>query len=103
MRNWILIAAFVTACDGGDDSPDTSARTEQCERARDHLVDVRLSGLQSLGTIEIEKHRVILTDALSTQFIDTCNKTLSDQHVACLLAAGNSDDINRCNTASSGH
>lgn len=104
MRKWFLITAFVAACGGGsDDEPDTSGRTEQCERARDHLVDLRLAGSEALGKIELEKHRVALTNALGTQFMDTCSKTLSKQQLACLLSAANSDDINGCNTASSGN
>lgn len=103
MRKWILVAAIVAACGGGDDEPDTAGRTDDCRRARDHLVDLRLAGSEALGKIEIEKHREILTQALGAQFIETCSKTLSDQQVACLLGAGDSDDINGCNTASSGH
>lgn len=104
MRKWILITAFVAACSGGgSDESDTTARTEQCERARDHLVDLRLAGTEALGKIEIEKHRAILTSALGTQFLDNCTHALSDQQLACLLAADDSDDINGCNTASSGH
>jgi len=73
MQSWILLLVVVAACgDDGVDEPDTSARTAHCERARDHLVDLRLAGSEALGKIELEKHRVALTSALSTQFMENC-------------------------------
>jgi hypothetical protein len=102
MQRWILFAAFVAACSGGGDEPDTEARTAQCERAREHVIDLRLAGAEALGTIELEKHRAALTTALGSQFMDNCRNRLSDEHVACLLVAADSEDINGCNTAARG-
>lgn len=101
MRNWIAITALLVAACNGDDESDKAGRTEQCERLRDHLIDVRLAGSESLGTIELEKHRAILTTAMGAQFLETCSSTLSDQQIGCLLAAGKSDDLNGCSASSS--
>lgn len=87
MRVWLSLTALITACgDGASDKDAEAVRAEDCQRVRDHLVDLRLAGSEVLGKIEIEKHRAILVSALGTQFLDNCTKTLSDQQVACLLA-----------------
>ena len=104
MRVWLLLTALLAGC--GDDASDKdaeTARAEDCRRVRDHLVDLRLAGSAALGKIELEKHRAALVTALGTQFMDSCTTTLSDQQVVCLLASGDSDDINACNTAARGH
>jgi len=66
-------------------------------------VDLRLAGTEALGTNEQEKHRTVLVAALGTQFMDGCTTALSDQQVACLLAAADADDVNACNPAPRGN
>lgn len=104
MCGWFLLATLVAGCgDVAVVETAESAREEDCQRARDHVVELRLAGTDAFGEIEREKHRDVLIAALGTQFVDSCVATLSEEHIACLLAAGDSSDVNACNPTAGGN
>jgi thiamine pyrophosphokinase len=94
LRSIVLLLLFA-GCGGGEED-DALARAQQCERLRDHLVDLRLSTATNLGK-ELEQHRAALTQALGPQFIETCTKSTSEAQVACVLAAQDSQAATDCN------
>lgn len=93
----ILFLGLLAGC-GQDDEDEALARAQQCEKVRDHLVDLRLASATNLGTA-IEQHRSALRQALGPQFVDGCTKSMSEAHVACVLAAQDSDAATDCNAA----
>ncbi|HUQ01612.1 MAG TPA: hypothetical protein VM261_03915 [Kofleriaceae bacterium] len=104
LRAASLLLALAAGCgDVATVETAESARVEDCQRARDHVVELRLAGTDALAEIEREKHRAVLVAALGTQFVDSCVATLSEEQIACLLAAGDSSDVNACNPAAGGN
>ena len=91
----IVLVSLLAGC-GGEEEDDAGARAAQCERLRDHLVDLRLATATNLGK-EIEQHRAALAQALGPQFVDGCTKSMSEAQVTCALAAQDSDAATECN------
>lgn len=104
LSGWLLLATLVAGC-GDVVTVETaeSARVEDCQRARDHVVELRLAGTDALGATAREQHRAALVAALGTQFVERCAATLSDAQLACLLAAGDTADVSACNPAAGGN
>ncbi len=100
MLKWLVMASILVGCGGGSEEDEALARASQCERLRDHLVDLRLASATNLGK-DVEQHRAALTQALGPQFVDTCTKSTSEAQVACALAAQDSQSATECNAATS--
>lgn len=83
----VLVAAFA-AC--SSDSDDVSRR--DCERLRDHLIEVRLEAV----TADREQHRAALEAAVGSSFIDGCLEQMSPGHLRCSLAASDSSALAEC-------
>jgi hypothetical protein len=96
MLKRLVIVSMLIGCGGGSNEDETLAGAQQCERLRDHLVDLRLATATNLGK-DLEQHRAALTQALSRQFIETCTKSKSEAQVACALAAQDSQAATDCN------
>ncbi len=98
MREAVLVLAFVLGCgtEDGDDSPESVPAT-RCQRLREHLVDLRLAGVES---IDKEAHRKIHIDAMGNDFLTACG-TMSDATITCALGAPDSARAVACNTAAS--
>ena len=97
MVKWLLVASMAIGCGGGGEEDEIKARSDQCERLRDHLVALRLATATNLGK-ELEQHRAALTQALGPQFIETCTKNTSEAQLACALSAQDSQAATDCNT-----
>ena len=81
---WLLVSVWViavAACAGAGDEP---SRTEQCERLREHLIDLRVA---NTGDIDVRAHRAAMEQALGTEFLTTCERSVSDRELACGLRA----------------
>lgn len=89
----ILFASLVLGCGGGRDE---GARTEACERMRDHLVELRLDGNRTVPDADLQQHRAALVAALGPQFIGNCVQQTSDEELDCLSAAANSEAARAC-------
>ncbi len=101
MKSWILVIGCFAACGGGE-ADEAAARAEQCQRMRDHLVELRLGSANNLGK-DVAQHRAALTQALGTTFIESCTKDLSASQVACVLGARDSQAATECTTVSNGN
>jgi len=104
MRGWILVTALmISGCGDSGGDGDVSARTEQCEQVRGHIVELRLAMAHGLSADELAQHRDALMHAMGAQFIDECIRTTTTETATCVLAAHDTQAINDCNTATSGN
>lgn len=84
-RAWVVGLLFAAACSKGPSEGD-------CKKLLDHLVDLEFKKAGAAATsdamkAEIAKQKTAVTEAKSSEFIDTCKKKMSKQRVACALAA----------------
>jgi hypothetical protein len=84
-RAWVFGLLFAAACSKGPSEGD-------CKKLLDHLVDLEFKKAGAAATsdamkAEIAKQKTAVTEAKSTEFIDTCKKKMSKQRVSCALAA----------------
>jgi hypothetical protein len=84
-RAWVLGLLFVAACGKGPSDGD-------CKKLLDHLVDLEFKKAGAAATsdamkAEIAKQKTAVSDAKSSEFLDTCKKKMSKARVECALAA----------------
>jgi hypothetical protein len=91
MIRFIVILAIAVAC-SSDENPARSRR-DQCLRARDHLVELRLGK----SADDREKLRVALRDALGDGFVAACESEADPDRIDCILAAKDQDTAAKCN------
>lgn len=97
MREALFLLVFVLGCGTEEaDSPE-SVPTTRCERLREHLVDLRLAGVES---IDKEAHRKIHIDAMGNEFLTACG-TMSDATITCALEAPDSAGAVACSAGAS--
>ncbi len=94
MRTWILAVCVVAACGGGPED-ETKARSQQCAKLRDHLVELRVGAARGTAS-ELAQHRVAMKQALGAQFVETCITTTTDVQATCALAARDSQSAAEC-------
>jgi hypothetical protein len=86
----VLFASFAASCTGGADiePPD-----KQCERMREHLIDVKLA-----DAMEVDRgaHAAAMRSALGSDFVSRCVETMSDKQRECVLKAVDSAATNAC-------
>lgn len=87
--------AILTSC-FSESEPDVVGRQE-CERLRDHLVELRMNGVSA----DHEQHRNALRSALGDSFVIACVERTTPSHVRCALAATDSDTLLACSTPTS--
>jgi hypothetical protein len=63
---------------------------------RDHLVDLRLANVDA----DREEHRAVMRRALGSEFIDSCQRSMSDDQIACIVNADDSEEAAECVPAS---
>jgi hypothetical protein len=88
-RRTALLLTLAVGCGGGDDG---GAHATPCERMRDHLVDLRLASVDE----DREAHRDVMRRALGAEFIDSCQRSMSDVQVTCILDADDSAEAAAC-------
>lgn len=84
-RAWVFVLLFAAACGKGPSDDD-------CKKLLDHLVDLEFKKAGAAATsdamkAEIAKQKTAVTEAKSTEFIETCKKKMSKSRVKCALAA----------------
>jgi predicted choloylglycine hydrolase len=105
MQNWRLVASILVGlggCSDGAEDDEALARTQQCERLRDHLVELRLASATNLGN-DREQHRAALTQAVGAQLLETCTKTTTKAQLDCALAARDAQAATDCNEPTTNH
>jgi hypothetical protein len=79
----VHLAPFVlVACTSSDYGP---ADTQQCERLRDHLVDLQVRDIHIATGIDREAHRRAMTQALGSDIVASCAGRLTESEVECAL------------------
>ena len=93
-----LIVCFLSAC-AADESSSTLSR-RQCERYRDHVVNLRLNEVSpTIPTRDLESHRVAMKQGLGDNFVAECEQKLSSADVRCGLAASDLSTAASCASA----
>ncbi len=93
----LLLLAPLACASGSDDRPDR----EDCQRLRDHVIELRLQAADSGGHVavtDVAQHRAALQAALGTGYVDDCRESRRPQEMSCLLAAGDLDSLDACAT-----
>ena len=88
-RFCLLVALSTVGCATSNNEVDQA----RCTEARDHLIDLRLSGMTG---IEVESHRTALQAALGDDFTVACTKSFSSIQLQCVLAATDYDAAQAC-------
>ena len=91
-RAWVLGLLFAGACSKGPSD-------DGCKKLLDHLVDLEFKKAGAAATsdamkAEIAKQKTAVTEAKSSEFLDTCKKKMSKARVECALAATELDGDN---------
>lgn len=82
----ILVLVVLGAC-----SSERVVERHDCERLKEHLIDVRLAGV----TDDVEAHRATLRSAFADDFVDRCLESSVDD-LDCRLAAASWDELATC-------
>ena len=86
----IVVAIMLGACASSDKSEH--ATQAQCERVRDHLVELRVAGTQA----DARAHANAIKEALGSRFTDQCVATVDRAQVDCSLAAKDATSALSC-------
>jgi hypothetical protein len=95
MKRWILGGVLVVmGC-------KTGPSEDQCKQLLDHLVDLefRKAGAAAASDsmkAEITKQKQAVSEAKSSEFVETCTKKTAKSRVECALSAGDLDAVARC-------
>jgi len=84
----VLLAAALTACTSSSDA----VSRHDCERLRDHLVDLRMSSV----TADRDQHREALLASLGDDFVTTCVDQTSTDKLRCALDAHDAAGLRAC-------
>ncbi len=98
MKETLLVLLFVVGCgtEEADDAPGPAPVT-RCERLREHLVDLRLAGVES---IDKEAHRTAHVAAMGSDFLAAC-ANLPDASITCALQARDGASAAACSAGAS--
>lgn len=98
MKRWILGAVVVASAwaSGCKNAPSE----DQCKRLLDHLVDLEVKKAGAAGgdvaRAELAKAKQAVSDARSTEFLDTCTKRMARSRVDCALATSDLEGVAKC-------
>lgn len=94
MREAMLVVVLVFGC-GTEDANDAAdpIPATRCERLREHLVDLRLAGVES---IDKDAHRKIHIAAMGNDFLTACG-AMPDATISCALGAADTASAVACN------
>ena len=96
----VVVALVIAACSSSSSGPNR----EDCEKLRDHTIDVRLA---SIGTgsnagdpgVDIAAHRAAMKQALGDSFVSSCLQTMTSTQIECALGAKDTETAVACATA----
>jgi hypothetical protein len=89
----VVVSGLLASCDDSHvaEVPDETAQVMSCAKLRDHLVELRLVGVET----DREQHRRAMVATLGS-FVETCEQTYSDDAIACALQATDSQTAATC-------
>lgn len=90
----VIVSASLSLTACSSDSEPISRK--DCERLREHLIDVRMQSV----TADQDQHRIALRSSLDDSFITSCVETNSAAYLQCALAAVDSDALLACSEPS---
>jgi hypothetical protein len=85
------IAFALSALIGCSSDPDGVSRKD-CQRLRDHLIDIRMQSV----TADAEQHRAALEAIAGESFITTCVDQTTEEQLHCALASRDGDALTHC-------
>ena len=80
----------LTSCSSESDSDAVSRR--DCERMRDHLVELRMQSV----TADQDQHRIAIRSALDESFVSACVENTTESQLHCALTAKDTDALAAC-------
>jgi hypothetical protein len=86
----LVVVIALGGCASSDKSEHATAA--QCERVKDHLVELRLSGTQA----DMRAHGDAIKEALGSRFTDQCIATVDRGQIDCALAAKDAPSALSC-------
>jgi hypothetical protein len=86
----LVVVITLGSCASSDKSERATAA--QCERVRDHVIDLRLAGTQ----VDVQAHRDAIKDALGSRFTEECVATVDRAQIDCSLAAKDATSALSC-------
>ena len=98
----LLVIALSVSCGGdreGNDGDAARSSVAACEQLREHLIDVRLDGASGLDAAALAGQRAALQTGLGTEFIASCQQTMTRAAVQCARAARDGAGLARCDAA----
>jgi hypothetical protein len=88
----MLMIAIGACTSSNDDAVDQ----RRCTQLRDHLIDLRLKGLED---VDIASHRRALTQALGDEFVASCQQSIAWGELKCMLDAADQETAESCRHA----
>jgi hypothetical protein len=93
-----FLFTLLLACSGQSTADDDDKR-DDCERLRDHTIDLRLRTTprpNNLSAADLERHRATMLAAAGDRFVTDCREQRTEVELTCALAATNSDALRAC-------
>jgi hypothetical protein len=94
MKRWVLGAVLLAA--GCANAPGE----EQCRDLLDHLVDLEFKKAGAVASDsakgDLAKQKAAVSDAKSSEFVDTCVKKTARARIDCALAARDLEGVAKC-------
>lgn len=81
VRGLVLALLFFAGCAETDEDKATKV-AKQCESVRDHIVALRLANATNVDRVA---HGAVLREALGSDFISTCARTMPTEQRDCVL------------------
>ncbi len=94
----LFLLLLLTACTGQSAGDDDDKR-DDCERLRDHTIDLRLRTSPrpaNVSAADLERHRATMLAAAGDRFVADCREQRTEAELTCALAATNSDALRAC-------
>ena len=74
------------------ESDSDSVTRKDCDRLREHLIDVRMQSV----TADHAQHRIAIASSLDEYFLSSCVDGMTSSYVECAHAARDSDALAAC-------
>ena len=98
MKRWMLAGVLLAVGCGNAPSAD------RCKQLLDHLVDLEFKKAGAAASndslkAEIAKQKQAVSEAKSSEFLETCAKKMARTRVECALAASDHEAVAKCDEA----